>query len=646
MISEHSNDQKKNNKCAKAVIVPTGNAQYMNSMSHLSSDMSSLSGASMSCSRSQTRSRSRSRSNEKSASKVHFRKAREKFKKSTNQYKEKINLLSRQNTLLVEELKSLKIVLEASLNKPAASMDTNDSPASPQPCQNLDDTSQNHRTQSPNRQDDFSVSNNNDSHHNVQSASQIERDHNRSLLLQLHCRQQTNQQQLQQSTSADTATLNSANVHRNPFKKIVKPVSHLGSHATNSQSFPELKKTNFNGFQANPFAVKDPSRAPVLTPGSLKRSATVSITAPSHSTSTSSNATSPINAQPPSATLKTNAVKPTTPPPLVCFDLDCKAARSSFATLLGHTNFDLDGPRGNCTYVRTRCREDYDIIAAAIEDSQLEHHRYTPFEDRVINVLLFKMDPSYSAKDIEEGINELELDIRIHKVMPFETDKATRTGKSLNIWLVQLEPNSDVQALLKIKRLLCHSNINFERRKNSGVIQCKNCQNFGHTAHNCSRMFRCVKCVVAHGPRQCPSDVDRIDNQPKNPPACVNCGALDHPANFRGCPAYVQLIRRKQERTTQQRELQKFRQQSANNFRKENISFANAVRHERPTPSMPASIDGNPLSYIQEECKRLFNNDLFTIMEKCREFVPRHRLIVDRQEKAFAMLEFIASLSN
>lgn len=48
---------------------------------------------------------------------------------------------------------------------------------------------------------------------------------------------------------------------------------------------------------------------------------------------------------------KANKVRP--PPPIVCYDLDTKAAYVEFKSVLGHSNFDLDGPHGNSTYVRT-----------------------------------------------------------------------------------------------------------------------------------------------------------------------------------------------------------------------------------------------------------------------------------------------------
>lgn len=73
-------------------------------------------------------------------------------------------------------------------------------------------------------------------------------------------------------------------------------------------------------------------------------------------------------------------------------------------------------------------------------------------------------------------------------------------------------------------------------------MQCKNCQHFGHSARNCSRRFRCVKCCDSHNPVECPTDhLPRTDSN-RRTTSCLNCGQ-DHPANYRGCQAHIALIK-------------------------------------------------------------------------------------------------------
>lgn len=475
----------------------------------------------------------------------------------------------------------------------------------------------------------------------------------------------------------DTETSQAYEIYNRKLLKRVRPDEHnlagdervLENHSSSSflsnqfdvlanteEAYPPLPKKTYKMPNATQSSIKTN-----IKPGSLTRTATKdnSSKASSFNSNMSSantkanhsqantNVTAEINVQ---NKPKNSKVRP--PPPIVCYNLDSKAAYTQFKNILGHCNFDLDGPHGNATYVRTRTRTDYDIIAAAAEESQLDHHRYTPHDQRITNVLLFRMCPSYSAEDITNGINELELDITIHNVMRFESEKSRMEHPSRVIWLIQLAPGSDVTALLKTRKLLCQTNINFERRKNNGIIQCKNCQHFGHTANNCSRPFRCVKCHLPHGPKECPTDAPNQSETPRKKPACVNCGGLDHPANFRGCPSYSALIRRKQTRILEHQKQQELQQLYVSNYRKEGVSYSKIFKENTQNKGSVAqknttsNAESNPIDYLQKECLRLFNNDLFSIMEKCKEFVPRHKSITDHKQQAISVLNFISSITN
>ncbi|KAL0808551.1 hypothetical protein ABMA28_012996 [Loxostege sticticalis] len=63
-------------------------------------------------------------------------------------------------------------------------------------------------------------------------------------------------------------------------------------------------------------------------------------------------------------------------------------------------------------------------------------------------------------------------------------------------------------------------------------LRCHRCQFYGHSARNCRARPRCVKCLGNHGTADC----DRNRATASEPPSCVLCGSLGHPANYRGCP--------------------------------------------------------------------------------------------------------------
>lgn len=89
---------------------------------------------------------------------------------------------------------------------------------------------------------------------------------------------------------------------------------------------------------------------------------------------------------------------------------------------------------------------------------------------------------TFAKEDIEVG--NLNLDIKFHSVMKYETEKSKRNKRVLNMWQIQFEPGSNVPELLRTRTFLCHSDAIFDRRATSGFTQCKNCQYVGHTAKN------------------------------------------------------------------------------------------------------------------------------------------------------------------
>lgn len=152
---------------------------------------------------------------------------------------------------------------------------------------------------------------------------------------------------------------------------------------------------------------------------------------------------------------------------------------------------------------------------------------------------------------------------------------------------------------------------------------------------------------------------------PKIYPVCVNCGSLEHPANYRGCPAYLALIR-KQLRIEQQREMQERRQQNRldqqrylqqrrqmhSNFRVPNVSYASTVlqnqqrpqerHHDEPQNTNPNS--GNSLGFLQNEFLDIFGIGLTDMLKKIEAFTPSYKLL-NRRDKQFALLDFVCNLN-
>jgi hypothetical protein len=169
----------------------------------------------------------------------------------------------------------------------------------------------------------------------------------------------------------------------------------------------------------------------------------------------------------------------------------------------------------------------------------LEYHTY-PLPDTFQTQLVLKgIPPNVSEEEIREAV--AALDIQTVKILQItKTDTSTR--KILTrypVFVVTFTPGTDVRKVLQISKL-CHCIIRWEKYKNSRPVrQCYNCQAFGHSSNFCGKSSRCVKCDQQHATEDCTKPTG-------SPPKCTNCGG-PHPANFSGCPQYLQQIQFQQQ---------------------------------------------------------------------------------------------------
>lgn len=284
--------------------------------------------------------------------------------------------------------------------------------------------------------------------------------------------------------------------------------------------------------------------------------------------------------------------------------------------------------------------EDHLKIIQVFKDNAVPHHSYTPKEHRRTNLVLLNLCRSYDSEDIIAAINALGLNVKISQVTQFATEKSRREGSNLSMWLVQLEPQSDVEALLRTTRLL-NQIVRFEHKESKGVAQCHNCQHFGHASVNCNRPYRCVKCIDQHLPGQCPINTLRAASSVEIKPRCVNC-LQEHAANFRGCTAYRTYVKIKAERLNsakkQQEDKARDTQKSGKyNQRQPNISYADATRSDSQ-----ASV--NVLNFFEAECADKFGINLTELLAKASRFGPEYSKLPDNQ-KPMALIKFALSIA-
>lgn len=182
----------------------------------------------------------------------------------------------------------------------------------------------------------------------------------------------------------------------------------------------------------------------------------------------------------------------------------------------------------------TKSSADYKTLLSEIQTAKIAYHTY-PLPEAVQPRLVLKGIPCNVPED------DIRSDLEAQNIHVTRIVQLTKTDKTTHsiitrypIFVLTFPPGSDLRKILQLHKL-CHCIVKWEKFKNSRQInQCFNCQAFGHSSNFCGKPPRCVKCDQPHATKDCPKPVS-------SPPKCVNCSG-DHPANFTGCPRYLQHL--------------------------------------------------------------------------------------------------------
>ncbi|CAG9833519.1 unnamed protein product [Diabrotica balteata] len=125
----------------------------------------------------------------------------------------------------------------------------------------------------------------------------------------------------------------------------------------------------------------------------------------------------------------------------------------------------------------------------------------------------------------------------VTKIMNVHNMESKQPKNLLFIDLKNNENNEDILFLTGITNLL-HAE-RFEVPHKYHIIQCKRCQNSGHSINQCTLPYRCVKCAGNYDYR----NFEKRKNDGK-PAKCTLCGG-DHPSNYKKCQAYLEIQARR-----------------------------------------------------------------------------------------------------
>jgi hypothetical protein len=106
------------------------------------------------------------------------------------------------------------------------------------------------------------------------------------------------------------------------------------------------------------------------------------------------------------------------------------------------------------------------------------------------------------------------------------------------LFFVDLEPAENNKEIYNIKALQNKIiQVQPPRVKKNNIIQCMRCQHYGRTKSYCNKPFIYVKCGGSHNSKECKTSKE-------TPAKCALCGG-NHPATYKGCERYRNLIKGK-----------------------------------------------------------------------------------------------------
>ncbi|KAL4132549.1 hypothetical protein QTP88_009678 [Uroleucon formosanum] len=182
----------------------------------------------------------------------------------------------------------------------------------------------------------------------------------------------------------------------------------------------------------------------------------------------------------------------------------------------------------NALKVQTINPDSYRKTIHFLREEKAQYHTFQPQEDKAFRVVIRNLHPSTPTTEVGIAIEDLGYSVRqVANVL----QKVTKN--KLLMFFVDLEPDTINKDIFNLTSLL-HTKIKVEEpHKRKDIMQCHNCQDYGHSKKYCAHPPRCVRCGKNH-----PSSACTKSNE--SPASCALCNE-DYPANYKGCRTYKEL---------------------------------------------------------------------------------------------------------
>jgi hypothetical protein len=132
---------------------------------------------------------------------------------------------------------------------------------------------------------------------------------------------------------------------------------------------------------------------------------------------------------------------------------------------------------------------------------------------------------------MQQELAREEIERMGHKIRSHWNIRHRATGKPLSLFFLDIEPADNNNEIYHIE---CLQNMRVQIEP-SPQKKCKRCQAYFHNKGYGEHRPRCVRCGKSHSTEKCILPKAQLAK-------CLHCGE-SHPASYRGCKVYQQIIR-------------------------------------------------------------------------------------------------------
>lgn len=187
------------------------------------------------------------------------------------------------------------------------------------------------------------------------------------------------------------------------------------------------------------------------------------------------------------------------------------------------------------TKIQVQREVDYCQIANWLSKKGMQYYTYQLKSEKGLRVVIKGIDHNVPTEEIKQDLEELGFKVKyVHNIL-------NRYKQPQPMFKIELMPESSkspkgkIHPIYEVRYILNRKITIEEPYKRKIPIQCKNCQEFGHTKTYCKLNNVCVACGGSHPTTACPEIKGNATVK-----KCSNCDG-NHTANYKGCPVYIAI---------------------------------------------------------------------------------------------------------